>query len=394
MHTENLNHQIEYYSSLLRKYFDESLSGAERSELAQWLRKDRRNRLLYRRIKSAHSLKAYYDLRNSIDPEKEYKLLVERYPEIREKRLMFSGYLRWVAALLLLALGTTTWYKYGNIRQVSEVKTMVQEEKVIAVLKTSDGEIVRLHGNNALAGQEPIAGMQIRDSLKELICEQIPLTDSFAMHTLVIPRGGEYKLILADGTKVWLNSESEIRFPGVFKENKREITLIGEAYLEVTHDAKRPFRVKAGGGIIEVLGTSFGISIYPEEQKWTTVLVNGSVKVKYGQNSLLLKPGREAFLKNGTLFEQQCDTDKELAWVNGLFIFEHDRLEEVVKKLSRWYNIEFRFDNERLRDYVFTGQVSRDKGIDRILDLIGRMNVVTFEKKRNYILIKEKAREF
>lgn len=394
MHTENLNHQIEYYSSLLRKYFDGSLSGAERSELAQWLRKDRRNRLLYRRIKSAHSLKAYYDIRNSIDPEKEYKLLVERYPEIREKRLMFSGYLRWVAALLLLALGTTTWYKYGNIRQVSEVKTMVQEEKVIAVLKTSDGEIVRLHGNNALAGQEPIAGMQIRDSLKELICEQIPLTDSFAMHTLVIPRGGEYKLILADGTKVWLNSESEIRFPGVFKENKREITLIGEAYLEVTHDAKRPFRVKAGGGLIEVLGTSFGISIYPEEQKWTTVLVNGSVKVKYGQNSLLLKPGREAFLKNGTLFEQQCDTDKELAWVNGLFIFEHDRLEEVVKKLSRWYNIEFRFDNERLRDYVFTGQVSRDKGIDRILDLIGRMNVVTFEKKGNYILIKEKAREF
>lgn len=394
MHTENLNHQIEYYSSLLRKYFDGSLSGAERSELAQWLRKDRRNRLLYRRIKSAHSLKAYYDIRNSIDPEKEYKLLVERYPEIREKRLMFSGYLRWVAALLLLALGTTTWYKYGNIRQVSEVKTMVQEEKVIAVLKTSDGEIVRLHGNNALAGQEPIAGMQIRDSLKELICEQIPLTDSFAMHTLVIPRGGEYKLILADGTKVWLNSESEIRFPGVFKENKREITLIGEAYLEVTHDAKRPFRVEAGGGIIEVLGTSFGISIYPEEQKWTTVLVNGSVKVKYGQNSLLLKPGREAFLKNGKLFEQQCDTDKELAWVNGLFIFEHDRLEEVVKKLSRWYNIEFRFDNERLRDYVFTGQVSRDKGIGRILDLIGRMNVVTFEKKGNYILIKEKAREF
>lgn len=394
MHTENLNHQIEYYSSLLRKYFDESLSGAERSELAQWLRKDRRNRLLYRRIKSAHSLKAYYDLRNSIDPEKEYKLLVERYPEIREKRLMFSGHLRWVAALLLLALGTATWYKYGNIRQVSEVKTLAQDEKVIAVLKTSDGEIVRLHGNNALAGQEPIAGMQIRDSLKELICEQIPLTDSFAMHTLVIPRGGEYKLILADGTKVWLNSESEIRFPGVFKENKREITLIGEAYLEVTHDAKRPFRVKAGGGIIEVLGTSFGISIYPEEQKWTTVLVNGSVKVKYGQNSLLLKPGREAFLKNGTLFEQQCDTDKELAWVNGLFIFEHDRLEEVVKKLSRWYNIEFRFDNERLRDYVFTGQVSRDKGIDRILDLIGRMNVVTFEKKGNYILIKEKAREF
>lgn len=120
MHTENLNHQIEYYSSLLRKYFDGSLSGAERSELAQWLRKDRRNRLLYRRIKSAHSLKAYYDIRNSIDPEKEYKLLVERYPEIREKRLMFSGYLRWVAALLLLALGTTTWYKYGNIRQVSE----------------------------------------------------------------------------------------------------------------------------------------------------------------------------------------------------------------------------------------------------------------------------------
>lgn len=394
MQTEDFTDQIEYYSRLLRKYFEGGLSGAERSELAQWLWEDRRNRFLYRQIKSSCSLKAYYDIRKKIDPEKEYRLLAERYPDIQEKRLKFSGHLRWVAALLLLALGTAIWYKYGNLQQTSEVKVLLQEEKVIAVLKTSDGEVVRLHGNKAPVGQGQVAGMQIRDSLKELICEQIPVTDSFAMHTLAIPRGGEYKLILADGTKVWLNSESEIRFPGAFKENKREITLTGEAYLEVSHDARRPFRVKAGDGVIEVLGTSFGISIYPEEHKWSAVLVRGSVKVNYAQGSLLLKPGQEAFLKNGKLLSQECDTNKELAWVNGLFIFEHDRLEEVVKKLSRWYDVNFVFEEEKLKDYVFTGQVNRDRGIDCILGLIERINVIGFEKKGKNILIKEKAREF
>lgn len=391
MNIDEQNQQIVYYSRLLEKHFDGKLSLSERRELAQWLWRDRRNRLLYMKIKSGSSLKTYYDLWKKIDPEQEYELLAERCPGLQRKKVKLFVRLRWVAAVLVLVLGTAVWYKYGNVRKTSELEVLPCDEKVIAVLKTSSGEIFRLNGNNVRVRQEQVGGLQIRDSLKELVCGQIPLTDSSAMHELVIPRGGEYKLVLADGTMVWLNSESEIHFPAVFGATEREITLWGEAYLEVMPDAKRPFRVKAGEGIIEVLGTSFGLRIYPDEQQWSTVLVNGSVKVKYGPNSLLLEPGKEAFLKNGKLVKQECEPDKELAWVRGLFIFEHDRLEKVAKELSRWYNVEFRFENEKLKEYVFTGQVSRDIGVDSILDLMERMNVVKFEKTDDYVLIKEKA---
>lgn len=394
MHMDDSNQQIRHYSLLLKKRFDGILASDERRELARWLWEERQNRELYRHTKSAYSLKSYYEAWEKIDPAKEYKLLTARCPELRERRWRLAGTLRWAAAVLVLLLGGTLWFHYGNIGKISDVTVLPQDDKVIAVLKTSEGTVFRLKGDNTAVGAEQVAGLQIRDSLKELICEQIPVTDSLAMHELAIPRGGEYKLILSDGTKVWLNSESAIRFPAVFAGNHREITLYGEAYLEVSHDAARPFRVKAGEGVIEVLGTSFGMYVYPEEHRWSTMLVNGSVKVRYGQNSLLLEPGKEAVVQDGKLIKQVCDTDKELAWVKGLFIFEHDRLEEVVKKLSRWYDVEFGFEDKKLKDYVFTGRVSRDLGVDNILDMMERMNVVSFEKTNGYVLIKEKAGKF
>lgn len=394
MHMDDSNQQIRHYSLLLKKRFDGTLTSDERRELACWLWEERHNRELYRHMKSAYSLKSYYEAWEKIDPAKEYKLLTARRPELRERRWRLAGTLRWAAAVLVLLLGGTLWFHNGNIGKNSDVTVLPQDDKVIAVLKTSEGTVFRLKGDNTAVGAEQVAGLQIRDSLKELICEQIPVTDSLAMHELAIPRGGEYKLILSDGTKVWLNSESAIRFPAVFAGNHREITLYGEAYLEVSHDAARPFRVKAGEGMIEVLGTSFGMYVYPEEHRWSTMLVNGSVKVRYGQNSLLLEPGKEAVVQDGKLIKQVCDTDKELAWVKGLFIFEHDRLEEVVKKLSRWYDVEFGFEDKKLKDYVFTGRVSRDLGVDNILDMMERMNVVSFEKTNGYVLIKEKAGKF
>lgn len=390
MHTGDIYDQIEHYSSLLKKYFEGVLSMPERRELAEWLRKNRKNQTLFRQIKSQYSLKDYYDLRQKIDPAKEFELLTKRCTAIKGKKPVRHLIRRWAAAVILLLTGTTMWYAYRNITKLPVAEVQFREEKIIAILKTSGGSIFQLDGSGSEVVLGQTAGLQIRDSLKELICEQIPCADSCYMHELTIPRGGEYKLILSDGTKVWLNSESEIRFPGVFNKAVREITLCGEAYLEVTKDEKRPFRVKAGEGRVEVLGTSFGMSIYPNEQKWSTVLVSGKVKVCYGQNNLLLQPGKEAFLKNGKLEEQVCDTDKELAWVKGLFIFKHDRLEDVVKKLSRWYNVNFRFENEKLKDYIFTGQASRDIGINKILDLMERMNVVNFEDTGTYILIKEK----
>ena len=390
MDKEDLYDSIGEYSALLKKYFDGRLSAEERRRLARWLWSDRKNRFLLDRLRSASRLKSYYHTFQSIDPEEEYKQLTARCSGTQGRGTHFILYRRWVAAVVLVVVGTATWF----LLRTTDTKGFQQsltDGKYMAVLKTSDGGVFRL---GELNGQQPDLqqkGLQLRDSMKELICAATAKSDSLIYHRLEIPPGGEYKLILADGTKVWLNSQSMIRFPLSFGKQCREIEISGEVYLEVHKESNRPFRIKAGAGKVEVLGTSFGMNVYPDEQTWTTTLVEGSIRVDIGNQDLILKPGEMAYVEDGRLNQKEVDTDKELAWTRGEFVFEHDALEDVVKKLSRWYAVEFRFAQEELKQYVFTGQVSRDMGVDQILDLIERMNVVSFEKKGNYFFIKEKA---
>lgn len=393
MEKDELNDSIGLYSTLLQKYFESKLSLDERHQLAQWLWSDRKNRLLFEKLRSEKILKKYYQSYQAINPDEEYRLLLARYPKLTSPRVPSLYWVRWIAAVFLIMLGSGSAFLFFRSSS-SDSESLPSEKSTMAiVLRTADGKIFHLDEQNDWSALEQ-KGLQVRDSLKQLVCSDLPVTDSISLHQLDIPRGGEYKMVLSDGTKVWLNSESGIQFPVAFGNNSREITVYGEVYLEVARDEERPFQVVAGAGKVEVLGTKFGISVYPSDQIWETTLVQGSVRVNYGQQTMVLSPGRQAFVVQDKLKEQIVDTDKELAWTRGEFVFEHDRLEEVVKRLSRWYDVEFRFGNDDLKTYVFTGQVSRDNGIDHILDLMERMNVVRFEKKDGYILIKEKAGEY
>lgn len=379
-------------ADLVKKYFDGNLSGTERHEFARWLWNDRKNRELLEHLRAGKNLKPYFDQWQQIEPEREYELLAARCPELAIPKVRKTYYWRWVAAVCILLLGGSLSLLVFRPSSHPLLEDAVEQDaNVLAILKTSDGREFRLGGQNSpFAGGSP-QGLQVFDSLKELVCEDLATQDSQSFHQLYIPKGGEYRLVLPDGTKVWLNSESMIRFPGTFSKNERKITVSGEVYLEVVRDERRPFRIAAGEGSVEVLGTSFGISVYPEDKVWSTTLVKGSVRVSYGKQATTLVPGKKAYVTDEKLHEMVVDTDKELAWVNGIFLFEHNRLEDVVKKLSRWYNVEFRFANDGLKENQFTGEVSRDTGLDGILDLIGRMNVIAFEKKDGYILIKEKT---
>lgn len=389
MPIEDVYNQITEYGELLKKYFGHRLSDAERSRLARWLWSDRKNRDLFRRLSSDQSLKSYYDSWQQIDPVAEFELLKKRMEHPRIKRVGLRSAWRWAAAVILL-IGSASWY-FFHTRESVEMPADLVGERSLAILRTSDGGVFHLDGHGKEIAGFQAEGFQVHDSLKELVCQQLFTEDTLSYHELDIPRGGEYKLVLADGTKVWLNSESSIRFPVAFGVGSREITVTGEIYLEVVRDEARPFRVNAGKGKVEVLGTAFGIQVYPEENIWSATLVQGSVKASFGASSVLLTPGHQAFVEDGKLLAKEVNTDYELDWVRGIFVFEHARLDEVVRKLSRWYNVDFRFEQEALKEYLFTGQVSRDLGVENILDLIGRMNVVCFEKKEGYILIKEKA---
>ncbi len=392
MNTDYEYRRIVKCGDLLKKYFDGELTSSERRELARWLWEERRNREFFQRLCRQTSLKTYYASWRKIDPLKEYDLLERRMIGKTKKRRLLVW--RWAAVVSFLFLSSIGWYLFRTAE--TETSPVVSDRKDLfsAVLKTSDGKVIYLDGNKESVFQLESRGVHVSDSLKELVY-QTPLTeDSLIWHQLDIPRGGEYKLVLSDGTQVWLNSESTIRFPVSFARESREISVTGEVYLEVVHDTLRPFRVKAGEGCVEVLGTAFGMTVYPLDSIWSTTLVQGSVRASWGDQSRVLMPHRKVFVKGGELLEKEVDVENELGWVQGIFVFEHEPLEEVVKKLERWYDVEFRFNDDKLRKYLFTGKVSRDVGIKQILELMERMNIVSFEQKENFILIKEKAGHF
>ncbi|MGX5820898.1 FecR family protein [Chitinophaga lutea] len=197
---------------------------------------------------------------------------------------------------------------------------------------------------------------------------------SGTMHTLSTPRGGQYRLDLPDGSRVWLNAASSLRFPPSFDgEAERRVELNGEAYFEIAADARRPFRVVSAGQTLEVLGTHFNINAYGDEPAITTTLLSGSVKV----NGALLKPGQRSVLQDGQINIQPADTELATAWKNGEFRFNGQDFQSVMRMISRWYDVDIEYE-EMPRPMHIAGVVSRSRNIREVLRMIEVMGDVKF----------------
>lgn len=210
-------------------------------------------------------------------------------------------------------------------------------------------------------------------------------------NTLKIPRGGEYFLILSDGTKVWLNSETTLRFPVHFADDIRSVELIGEAYFDVSKDTQKPFVVSSGNQQVKVMGTQFDISSYPEDPSIYTTLVEGSVEVVRNDNSnekIILKPNEQSVLNGTKIQKREVDVSLYVAWKAGRFMFREQSLEVIMKTLSKWYDVQFVFNNEKCKEIRFTGNLDRTADFNSILRKIERTNEVKFEIGDNLITIK------
>lgn len=184
------------------------------------------------------------------------------------------------------------------------------------------------------------------------------------------PRGGQYKVLLPDGSKVWLNASSSIRFPSFFPAASRSVHITGEAYFEVAKDKSRPFTVRFNGSAVQVLGTSFNIMAYPEEGASKTTLVEGAVSIRNEHGQARLIPGQQAAVVPGggirTTFKP---VEEAVAWKDGLFFFKKAGIQEVMRQLSRWYDVEIIYRGEvPLRR--FTGQVSRNANLSEIIGML------------------------
>ena len=196
-------------------------------------------------------------------------------------------------------------------------------------------------------------------------------------HTLSTPRGGQYKLVLPDGSDVWLNAASSITFPTTFAGKERIVSITGEAYFEVTHNAEQPFHVKVNAMNIEVLGTHFNINSYRNEPYIKTTLLEGSVKIYNSGKTVLLKPSEQASisqLNDESITVTTPNIDEVMAWKNGRFSYNNTDLKTIMRQIMRWYNVDVEY-KANIPVRYFTADISRDKNLSAILKILELSNI-------------------
>ncbi|WP_025146519.1 FecR family protein [Pedobacter jeongneungensis] len=258
-----------------------------------------------------------------------------------------------------------------------------------AMLVLADGSRITL--DNSTNGQLAVqAGTQIVQSDNQIIYTQHEQATEGPVGTnaIEIPRGGKFHMVLPDGTGVWLNSMSSLKYPIRFTGKNRVVELSGEAYFEVKHDRSHPFLVNTADQQIEVLGTHFNVNAYDDEPSVRTTLLNGSVRVKPKNGILkLLVPGQQSILSNGQIEIIKADQDQVMAWKNGDFVFTNSSLKEIMRQISRWYDVDIEFRDD-VGKIAFGGSISRSRGIKDILKTLESTQAVHFLIEERRVIVK------
>ncbi len=306
-----------------------------------------------------------------------------------------------VAASLALLLSAGGWFWLSRTPSVDIVKTEMKPSKADdilpggnkALLTLDDGSTIMLDStSNGVVAQQ--GGATVLKSGNGQLAYDVSKTDpeKILYNTLSTPRGGQYQLVLPDGSKVWLNSGSTIRYPTNFTGKERKIDLSGEAYFEVVKNASMPFKVNVNGKTeVEVLGTHFNINSYTDEPSINTTLLEGSVRVTAlaTHYTRLIAPGEQAQLKaNGQIdLNKTVNIDQVMAWKNGIFNFDDADLPTVLRQLSRWYDVDIVYEGP-VPQREFGGKMQRDLNLSQILRILEKNNVHYKTEKQKLIIMK------
>lgn len=369
--------------SLLKKSVLQETTAEEEAEVKAWREVSEEQGRYYDKLSSFQQQPE----KEEVDVKHHYRIFVHSTNTFKiRRRLRILGY----AAACLAGVCLLIIYIHRP-----QVRLLPQAETIAA--GTSRAVLYPANGTPLVLGKdkrkEILATADFRleqeqGSVRYTVVDTLSV--QLEMHTLKIPRGGEFQLCLSDGTRVYVNSESEVKYPVVFTGNTREIILSGEAYFQVTKSEK-PFIVRVDGMEVRVWGTEFNVRAYGDERKIQTTLASGQVEVITANGKMMLAPGEQAVLSEGeTLRKQKVDVGKYIAWKDGFVAFENERLEDIMSKLAKWYQIEVFYKAPDLKDIRFTGNIDRYGDIRILLDKIGKLDVVRFTVKGHCIVVEPK----
>lgn len=359
---------------LLDKYLTESLSATERKELVELTGVPENRLQLELFVEETMNNPAFITDPRKEAKEKLYASLGNESAEEKVVPFRRNYFLRYAAALLIIA-GTAGYFVLKNNREkVKGYDTLAQGTAITpgtngAILTLADGRQVILDsaGNGLLTTGEGTELALNNGKLSYLSAPENP--SAITYNTVSTPNGRQFQILLPDGSMVWLNAGSSIRFPTSFSATERVVDISGEVYFEVAKNKEKPFKVNTGNAIIEVLGTHFNVNAYANEAGVKTTLLEGAVKVSAGKESALLKPGDQSMFsyREGTLkVAPGADTEKVMAWKNGYFHFDDTDLREAMRQLERWYDVKVVYNNTN-PETRFGGTLNRNMPLPELL---------------------------
>ncbi|QEH42481.1 FecR family protein [Chitinophaga sp. XS-30] len=385
---------LEPVAPLLQKLLtEEPLSEGEQQLLQTWKNSSPENQALFDRLQDPEAVQAMLKTWHGIELHREMnkqrglsriRELMKPAAPLRNTHPIRRRWLRYAAAVVLLGTAAYFWITQRNTDRILVHRAPAAATDVIApgrdgaVLTLADGSEVVLDSiaNGIVANQN---GVQVFLRNGQLGYDPTgTVSGQIAWNTISTPKGRQFRLLLPDGSKVWLNAASVIKYPTAFTGEERRVTLEGEAYFEVARNARMPFRVALSDATnVEVLGTSFNINAYRNEAGISTTLLEGAVKLHTRKQSQTLKPGQQAVLKRAgeqLTLVPDADIDKAMAWKNGLFNFEDASLEEVMRQLERWYDIEVTYA-KGVPAIRFGGEINKQNTLQDVLLILERSNV-------------------
>lgn len=376
---------------LLMQYFAELKNEEElREAIAAELRKEPDEQIDDTALDN-HLLKLYDQLKVKVKPVKETEIIF----------LSIRGYFRHVGAAAALVFVFIILYFFTKQKQDGFYSNLtiqhhgndVDPGGNKAILTLADGSKISLTdaANGKLINRD---GITITKKDGELLCQALNapvfVNDQNQYNTVSTPAGGQFQITLSDGSKIWLNAMSSLKYPIRFGQTARKVFLIGEAYFEIAKDQTRPFVVSTNGAggrqEVKVLGTQFNINSYADEEATKTALIEGSVKITGGTASKILKPGQEAVVAADDILVNEVDVNQVIDWKKGSFCYRDESIYSVMRKLARWYDVEVIYEG-KVTDLRFGGEISRTKRLSEVLQVLETAGQIRFKIKGRRVTV-------
>jgi len=377
------------------KYLTENLNEKELNKLMAWLEKPGNKDKFKTYVRANRNLDTIY---KDMDEEKAYQAILRRINNNKTAtvRKLYWKVAKYAAAIFIIALASTYFLRdtifNGSIENATPIIVNNKIEPGIdkATLTLETGEQITLVKGASIQTQNATSNGE------QIIYEADNAVDKLAYNYLTVPRGGQFQITLADGTKVWLNSESRLKYPVNFIAGEsRQVELVyGEAYFDVSPSTEHKgsdFKVFNNQQEVQVLGTQFNIKAYKDETHIYTTLAEGKVAVNYHGKTQDLSPGQQTDLNSNTnmITVSAVNVDNEISWKEGIFDFKDKPLKEIMKTLSRWYDMEVEFQNQDLQNEHFNGRLKKQYSIEEIMATIKASNIIdTYEINNKKVILK------